>query len=129
MRQGENRLAMPYSFAGASPAKISALQPRSFNARESKKTSCTEWRRRSADSATFCATRVIIWASPNRIGVLDQDRLAERCSSGLYGETGAFVCSPIENLTRQRHEYAFAREDPLTTYWSFGTDRLGHKSA
>jgi hypothetical protein len=112
MRQGANRLALPYSFTSASPANISALKPRSFNARESKKTSCTEWRRRSADGATFCATRVVIWAWPNRIGSLDQDRRAERCSSGLYGETSAFVCSPIENLTRQRHEIRFCEQRP-----------------
>ena len=82
MRQGANRLALPSSFTSASPAKI-LVQPRSFNAREFKNTSCTGWRRRSAGSATFCATSVIIWVSLNRIGSLNQDREAERYSSRL----------------------------------------------
>ena len=98
MRREANRLALPSSFTSASPAKFLVRQPGSFNARESKNTPYTGWRRRSANSATFCATIVIIWASLSRIGFLNQDREAERYSSRLYGEPRAFDCASIENL-------------------------------
>ena len=55
------------------------------------------------------------WGSLDRTGSVDEDRQAQRCSSKLYGEPSAFVCSSTENLIRQGHEIRFASEDPLRT--------------
>jgi hypothetical protein len=57
MHHGANRLALPYSFTSASPAKFFVLQPSSPMS-ANPKNFVHWWRRRDADSATFCATRL-----------------------------------------------------------------------
>jgi predicted DNA-binding WGR domain protein len=106
--------------------QLKSLQLRSFNARESKNTSCSGWRRRSAGSATFCATSVIIWVSLNRIGSLSQDRDATRPDSKATVRTRLRLdCEP----PLQSYEVSSASEDPLATQRSFGPDglRRGHR--